>query len=130
MAALVSWLPLLFRRRRREQHLAEAAAWPIVTAKLLGSKVVEQDPLATGGTAFQTSQIESAFYFTLEGHALGSYFGGHLRSTPVSDSEGHRLLRGLPEDTPVRIRYNPANPDQTCAFARDNAAFAFVIWDG
>jgi hypothetical protein len=91
--------------------------------------VLEQDPIATGGSAFQTSQVESQFYFTLGGRDDGSYFGGHLRSVLVSDSEGHRLLRALPEDLPVQIRYNPANPDETCAFERDNPGFPFKIWE-
>jgi hypothetical protein len=130
MAALVNWIPLLLRRRKRDQRLAEAASWPVITARLLKSIVVEIDPLAPPGTSFQTSQVESAFYFTLENHRAGSYFGGHLRSTAVSDSEGHRLLRTLPEDTPVQVRYNPQNPDQTCVFARDNqGALPITIWD-
>ena len=116
MAALLNWLPLLLRRRKREQALAQAAQWPKVTAKLLKSTVIEKDPLAEGGTAFQDRQIESAFYFTL----AGSYYGGHVRSTPLSDSEAHRMLRQLPEDTPVTVRYNPANPDQTVTLAEDN----------
>jgi len=125
MGAFFNWLPLLLRRRKREQTLQQAAAWPTTTAKLLRSEVIEKDPLADGGTAFQDRQIESAFYFTLE----GSYFGGHLRSTPLSDSEAHRLLRQLPEDTPVTIRYNPANPDQTAALATDNQGhLPMTIW--
>ena len=125
MAALVNWLPLLLRRRKRDQALALAATWPTAKAKLLKSIVVEKDPLAEGGTAFQETQIESAFYFTLD----GSYYGGHFRSTPLSDSEAHRILRQLPEDTPVTIRYNPANPDQTHTLAADNERFPAKIWD-
>src|SRR5580704_10525821 len=113
MAALVNWLPLLLRRRKREQSLAQAAAWPTTTAKLLKSIVIEKDPLAEGGTAFQDRQIESAFYFTLN----GSYYGGHL------------LSRQLLEDTPVIVRYNPANPDETHTFAADNeGSFPITIW--
>jgi hypothetical protein len=125
MAALVNWLPLLLRRRKRDQALALAATWPTATAKLLKSIVVEKDPLAEGGTAFQDRQVEAAFYFTLD----GSYYGGHLRSTPLSDGEAHRMLRQLPEDTPVTIRYNPANPDQTHTLAADNAGkLPITIW--
>ncbi len=125
MAALVNWLPLLLRRRKREQSLAQATAWPTVTARLLKSIVVEKDPLAEGGTAFQDRQIESAFYFTLD----GSYYGGHLRSTPLSDTEAHRLIRQLPEDTPVQVRYNPANPDETHTLATDNqGSLPITIW--
>lgn len=125
MAALVNWLPLLLRRRKREQSLASAAIWPTTTAKLLKSIVVEKDPLAEGGTAFQDRQIESSFYFTLD----GSYYGGHLRSTPLSDTEAHRLVRKLPEDTLVWVRYNPANPDETCTLATDNeGSLPITIW--
>ena len=124
MAALVSWLPNLLRRRKRDALLAAAAAWPTTTAKLLKSAVVPKDVLAEGGTAVQDSQVESAFYFTLpEG-----YFGGHLRSTPVSDSEGFRMLRALPEDLEVRVRYNPANPDQAVALPEDNREFPITLW--
>jgi hypothetical protein len=114
-----------FRSRKREKALAQAANWPTITAQLLKSVVLEKVPLAEGGTAFQDRQIESAFYFTLE----GSYYGGHLRSVPLSDSEAHRLLRQLPEDTPVVVRYNPANPDRTHTLASDNEAkLPFTIW--
>ena len=125
MAALVNWLPLLLRRRKREQSLAQAATWPTITANLLKSIVIEKDPLADGGTAFQDRQIESAFYFTLD----GSFYGGHLRSTPLSDTEAHRLVRKLPEDTPVQVRYNPADPDQVHTLATDNqGSLPITIW--
>ncbi len=124
MAGLLTLLPNLLRRRKRDALLGAAAAWPTLPAKLLKSTVVSKDPLAEGDTAFQDSQVESAFYFTFS----GSYFGGHLRTTPVSDSEGHRLLRQLPEDTEVTIRYNPANPDQTVTLPADNPNFPAPIW--
>lgn len=124
MSAIVNWIPLLLRRRKRAALIAEAKAWPVVSARLLGSKVIEKDPLAEGGTAFQGSQVESAFYFTLpEG-----YFGGHLRSGPMSDSEAHRALKMVPEDTAVRVRYDPANPDLTVVLPEDNSDFPFPIW--
>ena len=124
MAGLLSWFPLLLRRRTRDKGLALAATWPTLTASLLGSKVVAKDALAGEGTAFQTSQIECAFYFTLD----GTYFGGHLRSTPLSDSEAHRMLRSLAEDTPVVIRYKADDPDQTHTLASDNLGFPMSIW--
>ena len=124
MAGLLTLLPNLVRRRKREALLRAAASWPTIQARLLKSTVVPKDPLAEEGTAFQESQVESAFYFTIS----GSYFGGHLRSTPLSDSEGHRLLRQLPEDTEVTIRYNPDNPDQTVTLPADNPGFPAAIW--
>ncbi len=125
MAGILQPMASFFRSRKREKALAQAANWPTITAQLLKSVVLEKVPLAEGGTAFQDRQIESAFYFTLE----GSYYGGHLRSVPLSDSEAHRLLRQLPEDTPVVVRYNPANPDRTHTLASDNEAkLPFTIW--
>jgi hypothetical protein len=125
MAAFLNWIPLLLRRRKREQALAQCATWPTVTARLLKSTVIEKDPLAEQGTAFQDRQIESAYYFTLD----GSYYGGHLRSIPLSDSEAHRMVRTLAEDTPVVVRYNPTNPDQTHTLPADNpATLPFAIW--
>lgn len=121
---MLNWIANSVRRRKRNALLENASAWPVIEAKLLASKVVEKDSLAEQGTAFQGSQVESAFYFTLE----GSYFGGHLRSGPMSDSEAHRALRLVPEDTAVNVRYNPANPDQTVTLPEDNAAFPFTIW--
>jgi len=119
------WLIRFFRQRKRNRELALAADWPIITAKLLSSVVLPKDLAAEGGTAFQDRQIESAFYFTLD----GSYYGGHLRSTPLSDTEAHRLIRQLPEDTPIQVRYNPANPDQNHTFATDNeGTLPVAIW--
>ena len=122
--ALVSWLPTLLRRRKRAALLSAAAQWPTISAKLLKSSVVTRDALAEGGTAFQDSQVESAFYFTLP----QGYYGGHLRSVPVSDSEGHRLLRLLPEDLEVNVRYNPDDPDQAVALSEDNRGFPLTLW--
>lgn len=122
---MFDWLIRFFRQRKRQRELAVAGNWPVVTAKLLNSVVLPKDLAAEGGTAFQDRQIESAFYFTLD----GSYYGGHLRSTPLSDTEAHRLLRQLPEDTPVQVRYNPANPDETHTFAADNeGTLPITVW--
>ena len=122
---MFDWLIRSFRQRKRNRELALAANWPIITAKLLSSVVLPKDLGAEGGTAFQDRQIESAFYFTLD----GSYYGGHLRSTPLSDTEAHRLIRQLPEDTPIQVRYNPANPDQNHTFATDNeGTLPVAIW--
>ena len=126
MAGLLTLLPNQLRRRKRDALLGAAAGWPTASARLLKSAVVAKDPLAEDGTAFQESQVEAAFYFTL----AGSYFGGHLRTTPVSDSEAHRLLRHLPEDTEVMVRYNPENPDRTATLPGDNPGFPAPIWPG
>ncbi len=135
MSALLSsdWLVKRIRRPQREKALQQAATWPRVTAKLLASKVVPKDLLAEEGNNLQTFQIETAFYFTLPG-APGSgdeigYYGGHLRSLPLSDSEAHRLLPRVLEDTPIEVRYNPADPNQSHTLAADNPeALPFPIW--
>jgi hypothetical protein len=135
MSALLSsdWLVKRIRRPQREKALQQAATWPRVTAKLLASKVVPKDLLAEEGNNLQSFQIETAFYFTLPG-APGSddeigYYGGHLRSLPLSDSEAHRLLPRVLEDAPIEIRYNPADPNQTHTLAADNPnALPFPIW--
>ncbi len=126
MANLLNWLPLKIKQRKCEALLRGAAGWPVTTAKLLKSIVVLKDPLAEGETAFQDSQVESPYYFVLP----GGYFGGHARSVPLSDSEAHRLLRLLPEDTEINVRYNPANLDETATLPGDNPGFAMTIWAG
>ncbi len=126
MVAILTWLPNLLRRRKRDALLAQAATWPTATAKLLAGKVVERDPLAEGGTSFQDRQLESPYFFTVG----GSYFGGHLRGQPMSDSEAHRALKLLHEDTEVLVRYNPANPDHAATLATDNPGSSIPIWPG
>jgi hypothetical protein len=128
MSPLTDKLVLLIRRPKHETALKQAVTWPLIMAKTLASKVVPKDPLAEEGSTFQTFQIETAFYFTLPGES-GGYFGGHLRSQPMSDSEAHRMIAQLAEDTPVNVRYNPAHPDDNHTLTADNPnALPFPIW--
>jgi hypothetical protein len=135
MSGLLSsdWLVKRIRRPQRERGLHKATNWPRITARLLASKVVPKDILAEEGTAFQGCQIESAYYFTLPatpgtGDEIG-YYGGHLRSLPLSDSEAHRLLPRVLEDTGVEVRYNPMDPNETHTLDTDNPnALPFPIW--
>jgi hypothetical protein len=76
----------LLRGRRRRERMQKAAAWPVVTAKLLASKLVMKDDLAEG-LAVQDSQVEVPYYFSIE----DGFFGGFVRSVPCSDSEGRRI---------------------------------------
>ncbi|QHN03536.1 hypothetical protein FTO74_09265 [Granulicella sp. WH15] len=122
--SLVDFFPRFLRSRKREAALKLAANWPVLTAKLLTSIVVPKDIAAEEGSVLQAMQVESAYYFTLD----GNYYGGHARSIPLSDSEAHRLVPQLAEDTPIQIRYNPQNPDETHTFATDNPGFPYVIW--
>lgn len=105
--------------------MRQAKTWPVLTAKLLGSTVVPKDSFAEAGSVYQNFQIESAFYFTLD----GGYFGGHLRSVPLSDSEAHRAIRDAKEDTIIQVRYNPQNPDENYTLAADNKdILPFAVW--
>lgn len=123
---LFGWIFRYIRGRRREQRLRTAAAWPVTTAKLLASTLVMKDDLAEG-TAVQDTQVECPYYFSIG----DGYFGGFVRSVPCSDSEGRRIQRQLEEGMPVSVRYNPANPDQTCVLATDNeGALPFTVWPG
>jgi hypothetical protein len=123
---LLSLLLRPLRRHRREQHLQVAANWPTTTAKLLTPALVLKDELAEG-SAVQDQQVECPYYFSLG----AGFFGGHLRSMPCSDSEGRRLQRQIVADSPVTVRYDPADPDRTCAFPGDNErTLPFTIWPG
>lgn len=116
----------MLRGRKRTARLAAAAGWPVVTAKLLESKLVMKDDLA-GGQDVQDTQVEIPFYFTLE----SGYFGGFVRSVPCTDSEGRRIQRQLQEGMPVEVRYNPENPDETCVLDGENAGkLPFAVWPG
>jgi Protein of unknown function (DUF3592) len=120
----------MVRGRRRQERLKIAAGWPVTPAKLLVSKLVMKDDLA-GGLDVQDTQVEVPYYFSIG----DGFFGGFVRSVPCTDSEGRRIQRALEEGMPVNVRYNPANPDEGCVLATDNAsgkegALPFVVWPG
>lgn len=107
-------------KRHRDSALAGAGSWPIVEAKLLKPVIVAKDELAEGTTA-QDSQLEIPYYFTLAGEGPASgYFGGHLRTVPLSHSEASRMIPRIEEGTVIRVRYNPQNPDECHTLAGDN----------
>ena len=116
-------------KRRRDRGLAEAASWPLTDAKLLKPVIVPKDELAEG-TAAQDSQLEIPYYFTLPGDGPASgYFGGHLRTAPVSYSEASRLIPRIVEGTVIRVRYHPQNPDECHTLAVDNEGLLPVeVW--
>ena len=114
----------MMRGRKRAARLVAAANWPMVTAKLLESKLVMKDDLA-GGVDVQDTQVEVPYYFSI----ADGYFGGFVRSVPCTDSEGRRIQRQLTEGMAVEVRYNPANPDETCVLDAENAGrLPFVVW--
>ena len=45
----------------------------------------------------------------------------------MSDSEAHRALKLVPEDTPVQIRYNPTKPDRYFAFSLMGVMIGLLI---
>jgi hypothetical protein len=117
-------------KRHRDHDLAAAASWPITNAHTLKPIIVSKDALAEG-TLAQDSQLEIPFYFTLPEvpNQPSGYFGGHLRTVALSYSEASRLIPQIPEDTLIRVRYNPHNPDQNHTLPADNAGLVPVaIW--
>ena len=117
-------------KRRRDQALAAASSWPITDAHTLKPAIIAKDSLAEG-TAAQDSQLEIPFYFTLPetpGQPSG-YFGGHLRTVALSHSEASRLIPQIPDNTLIRVRYNPQDPDQNHTLAEDNRGLIPVaVW--
>jgi hypothetical protein len=125
-SVIFGWAFRYFERRKRAERLRAATAWPVVTAKLLESKLVMKDALA-GGLDVQDTQVEVPYYFSI----ADGYYGGFVRSVPCTDSEGRRMQRQLTEGMAVEVRYNPANPDETCVLAEDNSsALPFAVWPG
>ena len=123
---LWDWFFRMRRRKQREERLAAARAWPAAAAKLLPGVLVDKDELAEG-TVAQDRQVEFPYYFTLE----SGYFGGHVRTAACSEGEARRLMKQVPEGTAITVRYNPANPDEACVLAGDNAGALVVgVWEG
>lgn len=119
----------VLHKRRRDHALAVAATWPVAEAKLLKPIIVAKDELAEG-TLAQDSQLEIPFYFELPGEGPASgFFGGHLRTTPLSHSEASRLIPQIADGTVIRVRYNPQNPDENHTLATDNDDIVTVrVW--
>jgi hypothetical protein len=128
MSFLVNGISNMMRRRKREQKLAMSAQWPTTDAKLLHAVIVDKNSLANG-TLAQDRQLEFPYYFSLESGEENGLYSGYVRSTALSDGEARRLEKQVPEGTRIIVRYNPANPDEGCALARDNADLAFAIWE-
>lgn len=123
---MFGWAFRYVGRRKRAERLRAAAGWPVVTAKLLESKLVMKDDLA-GGLDVQDTQVEVPYYFSI----ADGYYGGFVRSVPCTDSEGRRMQRQLAEGMAVEVRYNPANPDETCVLEGENVGkLPFVVWPG
>ncbi len=79
----------------------EVNHWQVVNA---------DDDVVTTGMPYQ---IEAGFHFKVN----GEYYGGYLRSVPMTHHEAETKAKGEPK---VTVRYNPANPDETAVVAEDN----------
>jgi hypothetical protein len=109
------------RRRRRAQRAEQAKQWPVTQGEVNHWEVQPAEKEFEGpGTPFQ---IEAGFHFTVN----GEYFGGYLRSVAMTHHEAEVNSRGNPA---VRVRYNPANPDEVAVLAEDNSALPFRIVSG
>jgi hypothetical protein len=99
------------RRRSREKKLSLATKWPTVQAEINHWQVLNaDDDVATTGAPFQ---IEAGFHFKVN----EEYYGGYLRSVAMTHHEAETKSKGEPK---VKVRYNPANPDETAVLAGDN----------
>jgi hypothetical protein len=108
--------------RARRKRVESAAAWSKATAHVNSWKILPAGD--SSGSFTNTDYIEAAFHFTLE----GNYYGGYVRSIPMSHREAEKLAVGTPDLT---VRYNPANPDQTVVLAEDNRGkLSFQIVSG
>jgi hypothetical protein len=123
---LWDWYFRMRRRKEREELIAKAQGWPTATAKLLPGVLVDKDELVEG-TLAQDRQVEFPFYFSLE----AGFFGGHLRTVAMSDSEARRMMKQVEEGTQITVRYDAANPDGVCVLRADNVGvIPAEIWEG
>jgi Protein of unknown function (DUF3592) len=100
-----------FRRRGLQRRLELAKSWPITSGEILSWSIIDCDTDAV--SAGTPHQIEAKYYFTLN----GEYFGGHVRSIPMTHSAASRI----PQTTPkIQIRYDSANPDNAVVLVEDN----------
>ena len=109
------------QERARQKRVRTAQTWPQATAEINHWKIVSAGD--TSDSFSQTDIIEAAFHFTLN----GEYYGGYVRSVPMSRREAEKLAAGNPKLT---IRYDPQNPDRTAALAEENKALPFAITSG
>ncbi|HEX4575774.1 MAG TPA: DUF3592 domain-containing protein [Edaphobacter sp.] len=108
---LIDGIRRSLRRSRREKKIALAKNWPIAEAEINHWQVLNaDDDVATTGAPFQ---IEAGFHFKVN----EEYYGGYLRSVAMTHHEAETKSKGEPK---VKVRYNPANPDETAVLAGDN----------
>jgi hypothetical protein len=123
---LFDWFFRMRRKKKRDVRIAAAQSWPTATAKVLAGVLVDKDELAEG-TLAQDQQVEFPYYFS----NTQGFFGGHARTVACSQGEARRLMKEVPEGTPITVRYNPANPDEVCVLAGDNVGtLPMGLWEG
>ena len=109
------------RERARLKRVRTAQSWPQAEAEINHWKIV---PAGDASDSFtQTDLIEAAFHFILN----GEYYGGYVRSVPMTRREAERRANGGPKLT---IRYDPQKPDHNVALAEENQALPFAIVSG
>src|ERR1700735_5655133 len=110
---LIGGIRRLLRRSRREKRVALANNWPMVEAEVNRWHVQNADPDdATMGAMFR---VGAGFHFKVN----GEYYGGYLRSVAMTHHEAEMKAKG---ELRVKVRYNPANPDEAAVLAEDNAS--------
>jgi hypothetical protein len=119
---LIDGIRRSLRRSKRDKKLVAARNWPVVEAEINHWQVLNaDDDVATTGLSYQ---IEAGFHFKVN----GDYYGGYLRSVAMTHHEAEMKSKGEPK---VKVRYNPANPDETAVLAEDNGGgFPFGIVSG
>ena len=111
-----------FRRRGLQKRLDLAKSWPTAAGEILSWSIVDADKKAV--SAGTPHQVEAKYYFTLN----GEYFGGHVRSVPMTHSAASRIPQATPR---IQIRYDPKNPDNAAVLVEDNPGnLPFAIVSG
>jgi hypothetical protein len=94
-----------------KKKLDLAKSWPVASGEILSWSIVDADKDAvSSGTPHQ---IEATYYFKLN----GEYFGGHVRSVPITHSAASRIPQATPK---IQVRYDSANPDNAVVLVEDN----------
>jgi hypothetical protein len=118
---LVGSVKRWLERRSRAKRLLLAQGWPVATGEVNHWAIVDADEdVATAGVTYQ---IEAGFHFMVN----GEYFGGYLRSVAMTHHEAEMKTKGSP---PVKVRYDPADPDVVAVLMEDNATLPFRVISG
>ena len=115
------------RSRRRKERLQVASLWPTTSAKLLPSKLVMKDDLAEGTAIQDTAGRMPPTTSASPKVTLAAMFAALRAPTPKAGESSANWQKIWP----IVVRYNPANPDEGCVLAEDNAGtLPFTVWPG